>query len=210
VRRSFQTAPTFREIDAAMVDKSLVPPAAEVQADRSIQPEEGGATASRSGTSAQKDMDDMTFEVPPSGSRGTRMPGGRMIRGGMRLLTALYRVTGGRSSRHSLILTTVGSRSGEERVASLRRFDEGDGRWLVVGSAGGAARHPAWIYNLARNPDKVWVDVGKDRVKVRPGLLHGDERATAWSRIVAEAPQFGGYLHKTDRELPVVRLTREA
>jgi hypothetical protein len=37
----------------------------------------------------------------------------------------------------------------------------------------------------------------------------GHERAAAWTRIVAEAPQFAGYLEKTDREIPVVRLTRE-
>lgn len=150
----------------------------------------------------------MTMEVPPSGSRGRRMPGGRILRGGMRLVAGLYRATGGRASGHALLLTTVGARSGEQRVANVRRFDEGDGQWLVVGSAGGAAKHPAWIHNLARNPDKVWVDVGRDRYKVTPELLRGDERATAWERIVAEAPQFAGYPQQTDREIPVVRLTR--
>jgi deazaflavin-dependent oxidoreductase (nitroreductase family) len=152
----------------------------------------------------------MTFEVPPSGSRGRRMPGGRILRGGMRLVAGLYRATGGRSGGSALLLTTVGARSGEQRVASVRRFDEGEGRWLVVGSAGGAAKHPAWIHNLARNPDKVWVDVGRNRYKVTPELLRDDERATAWERIVAEAPQFAGYLQQTDREIPVVRLTRES
>ena len=143
----------------------------------------------------------MTIEVPPSGSRGRRMPGGRILRGGMRLVAGLYRATGGRSSGHALMLTTVGARSGEQRVANVRRFDERDGRWLVVGSAGGAAKHPAWIHNLARNPDKVWVDVGRDRYKVTPELLRGDERATEWERIVAEVPQFAGYPQQTDREI---------
>jgi deazaflavin-dependent oxidoreductase (nitroreductase family) len=137
------------------------------------------------------------------------MPGGRVIRGGMRMVAGLYRLTGGRSSRNSVLLTTVGARSGEQRTASLRRFDDGDGRWLVVGSAGGTAKHPGWFHNLARNPDKVWMEVGRDRYKVRPELLRGDERAGAWKRIVAEAPQFGGYEHKTDRDIPVIQLTRE-
>ena len=44
--------------------------------------------------------------------------------------------------------------------------------------------------------------------KPGPELLSEDERAAAWTRIVAEAPQFGAYEHKTDREIPVVRLTR--
>jgi deazaflavin-dependent oxidoreductase (nitroreductase family) len=128
----------------------------------------------------------------------------------MRMVAGLYRITGGRSGRNSLILTTVGARSGERRTASLRRFAEGDGTWLVVGSAGGTATHPGWFHNLARNPDKVWADVGRDRFKVRPQLLRGDERTAAWKRIVAEAPQFGGYEHKTDRHIPVIRLTRES
>jgi deazaflavin-dependent oxidoreductase (nitroreductase family) len=138
------------------------------------------------------------------------MPGGRILRGGMRLVAALYRATGGRSSGSALLLTTVGARSGAQRVASVRRFDLADGRWLVVGSAGGAAKHPAWIHNIARNPDKVWVEVGRDRFKVTPELLSGAERVTAWERVVAEAPQFAGYLDKTDREIPVVRLTRSS
>jgi deazaflavin-dependent oxidoreductase (nitroreductase family) len=150
----------------------------------------------------------MTIEVPPSGSRGRRFPSGRVVRGAMRVIAGLYRATGGRSCGSALLLTTVGARSREQRVASLRRFDEGEGRWLVVGSAGGAAKHPAWIHNLARSPDKVWVDVGREQYKVTPELLHGVERATARERIVAEAPQFAGYLKQTDREIPVVRLTR--
>src|SRR5438552_12858876 len=102
----------------------------------------------------------MTIEVPPSASRGRRMPGGPIVRGAMRVMAGLYRATGGRAGGRALLLTTEGARSGEQRIAWLRRFDDGDGRWLVVGSAAGAAKHPAWIHNLARSPDKVWVDVG--------------------------------------------------
>ena len=152
----------------------------------------------------------MTIEVPPPGSRGRRMPGGRMVRGMMRVAAGLYRATGGRSGSSALLLTTVGARSGENRVAWLRRFDEPGGRWLVVGSAGGTAKQPSWVHNLAHSPDKVWVEIGRDRFKVTPELVHGDERSTAWERIVAEAPQFAGYLETTDRELPIVRLTRES
>jgi deazaflavin-dependent oxidoreductase (nitroreductase family) len=151
----------------------------------------------------------LTIEVPPDGSHGLRIPRGRLVRGLMRVVAAMYRATGGRSGGTALLLTTVGARSGEQRVASVRRFDDGPGRSLVVGSAGGSAKHPAWIRNLAANPDKVWVDVGRDRFKVTPELLSGDERAAAWKRVVAEAPNFAGYLEKTDREIPIVRLTRQ-
>ena len=136
------------------------------------------------------------------------MPGGSLLRVGARMMAALYRRTGGKASPNAVLLTTIGARSGQQRIASLRRFADGDGRWLVVGSFGGSARNPAWLVNLARNPDQVWAEVGRDRFKVTPELLHRDERAAAWQRIVREAPQFGAYEHKTDREIAVVRLTR--
>ena len=132
-----------------------------------------------------------------------------MLRYGTGFMARLYRASGGRIGGHrTLLLTTVGARSGERRIASLRRFEEGSGRWLVVGSKGGAAEHPAWVFNLVRNPNQVWAEVDRDRFKVTPEVLVGEERAAAWRRIVAEAPQFGGYETKTDREIPVVRLTR--
>jgi len=153
----------------------------------------------------------MTFQVPPNGSKGARMPTGGALRFSGAIMAGLYRLSGGRVGiGHGLLLTTVGAKSGEQRVASLRRFEEGEGRWLVAASAGGQAKQPSWLTNLSRNPDQVWVEIGRDRTKVRPALLQGEERAVAWRRIVSEAPRFGGYETKTDREIPVVRLTREA
>jgi deazaflavin-dependent oxidoreductase (nitroreductase family) len=139
------------------------------------------------------------------------MPRGRALRVSTGIIAWLYRVTGGRiGGHHMLLLTTVGARSGEQRVANLRRFEDGPGRWLVVASAGGSPRQPAWITNLDRRPDQVWVEVDRERFKVRPEIIAAEERPELWRRIVAEAPQFGKYETVTDREIPVVRLTREA
>jgi deazaflavin-dependent oxidoreductase (nitroreductase family) len=122
----------------------------------------------------------------------------------------LYRLTAGRVvGRHGLLLTTVGARSGARRTVYLRRFDDGDG-WLVAASAGGAARHPAWLVNLSHHPDQVWVEVGRDRLRVAPEILRAEHRAAAWRRIVGEAHRFDGYQRRTDREIPVVRLSPEA
>jgi deazaflavin-dependent oxidoreductase (nitroreductase family) len=151
----------------------------------------------------------MSFDISPNGTHGARMPSGRVARFGTGVMARLYRVTGGRIGGHrGLLVSTIGARSGEQRTAYVRRFEDGPGRWLVVGSAGGAAKQPSWVINLARNPDKVWVEVDRDRFKVTPEIIGGAERPEAWRRIVAEAPQFGKYEHTTDREIPVVRLTR--
>jgi deazaflavin-dependent oxidoreductase (nitroreductase family) len=149
----------------------------------------------------------MPIEIPPNGTRGSRTPGGGVLRTMNSATAGLYRLTGGRVG-HELLITTVGAKTGQKRTAQVRRFDDGDGRWLVVGSAGGSARHPSWFYNLARNPDKVSVQIGRDRFSVTPELLTGTERDEAWGRIVAEASNFKKYETTTDRQIPVVRLTR--
>jgi deazaflavin-dependent oxidoreductase (nitroreductase family) len=125
-------------------------------------------------------------------------------------MASRYRASGGRvGGHHTLLLETVGGRSGEQRTASLRRFEDGPGRWLVVGTAGGRATQPAWLVNLAHHPDDVRAEVDRDWFRVVPEILTAEERPAAWRRIVAEAPQFGKYEHSTDREMPVVRLARE-
>jgi hypothetical protein len=44
-------------------------------------------------------------------------------------------------------------------------------QWIVA-SAGGAARHPAWYFNLARNPDKVWIKVDGRTLQVQVDSCH--------------------------------------
>jgi deazaflavin-dependent oxidoreductase (nitroreductase family) len=105
-----------------------------------------------------------------------------------------------------LYLTTTGARSGEPRQVALARFPEADGSWLVVASAAGAARHPAWYHNIAAHPEDVWVEVAGQRTRVVVEQLDGDERARTWARITTEQPRFEGYQRKTDRRLPVLRL----
>ena len=153
----------------------------------------------------------MALDIPPNGTKGARMPKGRLLRVSTAMMARLYRATGGgMGGHHMLLLTTVGARSGETRIANLRRFEDGPDRWLVVASAGAAAKHPSWLYNATSHPDQVWAEIDRDKVRVTPQILAGDERAEAWDRIVAEAPQFGTYPDKTDREIPVVLLTPEA
>ncbi len=108
-----------------------------------------------------------------------------------------------------LLLTTTGTRSGQQRQSTVAYFRESDDAWLIVGSKGGAATHPSWFFNLAKHPDKVWVEMGSKKMKVRPVTLSGAERAQAWQRITRQSPGFAAYETKTDREIPVIRLTPE-
>ena len=106
----------------------------------------------------------------------------------------------------TLMLETVGARSGEPRRAVLGYLDDGPGSWLVIAALAGAARHPAWLHNLARQPDAAVEFEDGRRIDVHAETLEGEQAATAWVRIGEDAPEFVAYRSKTDREIPVVRL----
>lgn len=148
------------------------------------------------------------FDVTPAGTYGARVPGGPLLRVSMGMFVALVRVSRGRGPfKDILLLKTVGARSGKPRTAPVAAIPDGPDRWLVVGSNSGAAKHPSWFANLARNSDQAEIEIGGRTVKVTAELLVGPERAAAWRQVVTVAPNFAGYEKKTDRLIPVVRLT---
>jgi deazaflavin-dependent oxidoreductase (nitroreductase family) len=151
----------------------------------------------------------MAVDVPPGGTRGPKgPPSGPIGRALMGVTRAIHRLTGSKmGGRPLLYLTTVGAKSGQRRTAVVMPFPEGDDAWLIVASKAGAVSHPAWFHNLAAHPDQVEVEFEGRKAAVTPQTLTGEERATAWKRIVSERPNFASYETKTDRLIPVVRLT---
>ncbi|HXM59055.1 MAG TPA: nitroreductase/quinone reductase family protein [Candidatus Dormibacteraeota bacterium] len=150
----------------------------------------------------------MSVEITPQGTRGRRFPRGRLVSLGIRLNVAVYRLLRGRGMDSGmLLLTTVGARSGAERTVPLAYFPDGSDAWLIIASAGGDARHPAWYRNLAAHPERAAIEVGGRRVPVRAESLHGADREERWRRITAKAKNFAEYQRSTDREIPLIRLT---
>jgi deazaflavin-dependent oxidoreductase (nitroreductase family) len=148
------------------------------------------------------------IEITPAGTYGAPSRGGPLLRGSMGAFVGMVRLFRGRGPFKGIaLLTTVGARSGKKRTAPVGAVPDGPGRWLVVGSNMGAATHPAWFTNLARNPDQAEIELGGRTTKVSPESLVGPERADAWERVIKVSPGFAGYEQKTDRLIPVVRLT---
>jgi deazaflavin-dependent oxidoreductase (nitroreductase family) len=122
-----------------------------------------------------------------------------------------YRATGGEEGHDwqgttTLLLTTTGRHSGEERTTPLIYQRDGD-RFVVVASKGGADDHPGWYYNLAEDPD-VEAQVMDERFPAQAGTAQGEERERLWKVMTATWPQYDEYQAKTEREIPVVVLTR--
>jgi deazaflavin-dependent oxidoreductase (nitroreductase family) len=109
-----------------------------------------------------------------------------------------------------LFLTTLGRRSGERRETPVAWFPDGPDAWLIVASAAGTADQPGWYRNLAAHPDELSVELRDRRLPVVAEQLHGAERQERWQRIIAAQPRYRKYQAKTDRQLPVIRLTPKA
>ena len=144
-----------------------------------------------------------------SGSRGVSQPDffKRFLKLFNKNSAGRIRKSGKFGELPSLVLTTVGSKSGLERKTPLAYFPADDGGWLIVASYAGAAKNPDWYYNLAAHPDRVSIEFGERTESVAAEQLHGPERDAAWRQIIAASQRFADYQEKTDRELPIIRLT---
>src|SRR5689334_11157082 len=98
----------------------------------------------------------MSVELTPRGTRGVTVP--KLPPALMKVLlpvgNAFLRLRG----LKLLELTTTGARSGLPRTVTLGWFPDinpdAKDTWLVVASNSGAAQHPAWYINMAKNPDQ--------------------------------------------------------
>jgi deazaflavin-dependent oxidoreductase (nitroreductase family) len=124
----------------------------------------------------------------------------------------VYRETDGERGYHwrgatILLLSTRGRVSGQEHTTPLIHREDGD-RWVVVASKGGAPRNPAWFENLMANPDDVEIQVRDQVIPVTPHVAEGAERNRLWSAMAEVWPAYDDYQARTEREIPVVVLSR--
>lgn len=108
----------------------------------------------------------------------------------------------------ALLLRTTGRRTGKERVTALNYGRDGDD-YLVVASNGGARRPPAWYLNLTARP-QVEVQVGRTKrwAVARPIGPDDEDYPRLWDLMnKVNHQQYRGYQKKTDRPIPVIRIT---
>lgn len=120
-----------------------------------------------------------------------------------------FRANGGRvggmfEGARLLLLTTTGARTGIRRTVPVAYLPDG-GRSLIIASAGGGPRHPAWFHNLRAEP-RVTVENGVFTVEADAVVLEGEERDAVFARAVEADPGWAEYQAKTDRTIPVVAL----
>lgn len=124
-----------------------------------------------------------------------------------------------RTAKLQIKMTTVGARTGEPRLVTLYAWPDGDpadvgpeggDRLIIVGSSGGAARHPAWVHNLRAQPlTTVKRGLETDEMAARE-VTDLAERERLWELVVERFPQYATYQRRTARTIPIFILTRHA
>jgi deazaflavin-dependent oxidoreductase (nitroreductase family) len=128
----------------------------------------------------------------------------------VRVQVERYEATDGReantlagTSRPIVVFTTRGRKSGKIRKFALMRVEH-DGKYAMIGSEGGAPKHPGWYFNLKADPDALMVQDGAKRFDATARELQGEEREIWWQRAVQAYPTYAKYQEKTKRQIPVL------
>ena len=108
----------------------------------------------------------------------------------------------------SLLLHTVGAKTGKPRTSTLTYARDGQA-YVIVASMGGAPRSPGWYHNLKAHPD-VEINVGPKRLPAtaRAVLPDDPDYPRLWRMVNANnANRYDAYQRRTTRPIPVVKLT---
>jgi len=108
----------------------------------------------------------------------------------------------------SLIMTTVGAKSGEKRSVPLA-CQVIDGRLVIVASMGGSVRNPPWFHNLVKNPQVV-VETDGESFAATAVVTEGEDRSYLYRKVAEALPAFKEYQERTARVIPVIELKRIA
>ncbi len=128
-----------------------------------------------------------------------------------RLTAEEFRANHGKSfgdfeGRPILLLTTIGAKTGQERVNPLIYADYGD-RLIVCAADGGADHHPGWYHNIVANPD-VRIEVGDDDFRTTAIVTSGADRDEIFAERCANSPAFNGFQAKANRVIPIISFPR--
>lgn len=107
----------------------------------------------------------------------------------------------------SLVLHTIGAKSGQPRETALMCCPTDAGVILITGSNFARPEHPAWTWNLLAHPDAE-IEFRGERLRVRAELVGDDDRDEVWRTLEEQWPGYRGYERSSGRVLRIFRLIR--
>ena len=141
------------------------------------------------------------------GRWGTRFDRWLVRRVGVSVITWQYTKAAGGRYRPTLLLTTIGRRSGTLHPRALPYHRDGE-RFVVTGSAGGGPKDPDWVWNV-RDDEHAWIVVDRKEIPVRAHVAAGEE----YDRIARDIGEYTDSLRRYQerattfgRQVPLVVL----
>ncbi|MBI1795069.1 MAG: nitroreductase family deazaflavin-dependent oxidoreductase [Chloroflexi bacterium] len=101
----------------------------------------------------------------------------------------------------SIMLTSTGAKSGEQRTTPLVGIPDGEG-YIVIASNFGKKNHPGWYYNILANP-KVTVTLNGQAKSCTARQVTGEEKRQCWDKAVKIYPGYNSYKQRARREIAV-------
>ncbi len=150
--------------------------------------------------------------VQPTSTKPPRMPPRWFVRAAWAFHRGYYRLTGGRRGLWApkpgkwgtMRLTTVGRKSGQERVAILGYYEDGD-NLVTLAMNGWGKGEPAWWLNLQANPDTT-VELKDGAHSVHGRAAQGEERDRLWAKWKEFGDDVDAYSQLRPTETAVVVL----
>jgi deazaflavin-dependent oxidoreductase (nitroreductase family) len=106
-----------------------------------------------------------------------------------------------------LLMSTKGRKSGDMRRCALIYGNDGDD-FVIVASRGGDPKHPLWYLNLVAEPNVTLQIKSAVFPAVATEVEDAAEYERLWQLMLTQWPSYAEYQAKTDRKIPLVRLTR--
>ena len=106
-----------------------------------------------------------------------------------------------------LLLTTMGAKSGQQRISPLAYLSEGGHIYVFAGNRG-APTNPGWYHNLVAHPD-VTVELGTETFAARATVVDSAEGERLGSIQLQKLPGLAEVRAKITRKVPVVLLERK-
>lgn len=126
---------------------------------------------------------------------------------GFSIVTWQFGVSAGLPYRPTLLLTTIGKRTGELRDVALPFWRVGD-ELIVLGTKGGGAQDPFWSKNL-KAAEHCWVRYRRRNHAASGRIVQGDERVGLYEKMCELNPKLARYQESASRfgrEIPLVAL----
>ncbi|HIE86962.1 MAG TPA: nitroreductase family deazaflavin-dependent oxidoreductase [Pseudomonadales bacterium] len=116
-------------------------------------------------------------------------------------------IFGGPGPLPTLLLTTIGRKSGKISLMPLLYSEFGEG-YAIIASKGGDARHPGWYHNL-QALEVVKVQIAEEIFQATTRTVVNPERQVIWEQMVTMYPPFADYKASAgNRDIPVIMLKR--